>query len=470
MRVSDEARKALAAGFEEIVQQFKLPRAFPLPVLEAMQAIVSRCQLGARTCYRYERRDVTDMPFVTLDPAASTDLDQAFVLEQDGDAILLHYALADLSAFLGDDDAIESEAWQRGVTIYGINKKIPLYPAELSQGLASLLPDGPRPAMLVTVGIQADGTLSFKSIERVVCASSAKLAYDSVEIDTLPYLEEFAKRMWVNEAERGAVRVEFPQQEVIVDAEAPGGVRLALRAQNYAESVNATLSLAVNLALGRLCKDAGVGLFRVMDEPNPQAIELLRRSASVLGIQWESGESLRDVQRRMDPNNATHQRFLLEARRSGGRASYAAYSADKSPWHAAIGGVYVHATAPMRRLADRYVLDLSYQIANGQSVEQGMLAKIGELPTVMQRFEARAANVDQAVIDLVEAVSLQHRIGETIDAEVIDAQLGIVQTVDSAVRSKILRLPAGVKAGDRVSVRIDAADPIKRRVSLSIVS
>ena len=95
MRVSDEARKALAAGFEEIVEQFKLPRGFPLPVLEAMQAIVSRCQVGAKTCYRYERRDVTSMYFVTLDPAASTDLDQAFVLEQDGDAILLHYALAD---------------------------------------------------------------------------------------------------------------------------------------------------------------------------------------------------------------------------------------------------------------------------------------------------------------------------------------------------------------------------------------
>jgi exoribonuclease R len=276
--------------------------------------------------------------------------------------------------------------------------------------------------------------------------------------------------MWTNETQRGAIRVEFPQQDIVADPDAPGGVRLIIRARNYAELVNSTLSLAVNLALGQLCKDAGVGLFRVMDEPNTQAIKLLRRSAHALGIVWKPGESLRDLQRRMDANNWTHQRFLLEARRSSGRASYASFSADKMPWHSAIGGVYVHATAPMRRLADRYVLDLSYALANGRQIEPRLVAKLAELPTLMQRFEARAANVDQAVIDLLEAVSLQHRIGETIEAEVIDAQLGIVQTIDPAVRTKILQLPADVKEGDRLNVRIDAADPIKRRVSISVAS
>ena len=96
---------------------------------------------------------------MTLDPATSTDLDQAFYLEEDGESIVLYYALADIGAFAPHHGLIAQEAWKRGVTIYGIEGKIPLYPKSLSQRAASLLPEGPRPAILVTVSIAKDGTL-----------------------------------------------------------------------------------------------------------------------------------------------------------------------------------------------------------------------------------------------------------------------------------------------------------------------
>ena len=468
MNVSEEAKKALAQGFASIAKQFQLPGSFAPGVRLAAEESSLAIRKNGRPLWEVDRRDATSIPLVTLDPATSTDLDQAFAIERDGDELVLKYALADVSAFVSAGGVIESEAWNRGVTIYGLSEKIPLYPKVISQNAASLLPDGPRPAILVSVAICPKGNVALRSIERVVCASRAKLAYDTVDLKSIPFLEEFARRMWSDEVCRGAIRVEFPQQEIVCDPLAPGGVRLVLRARNIAESVNATLSLAANMAIASLFLKSQAGLFRVMDEPTDRAVSQLRRTAHALGIDWPVNEILRDLQRRMDAKNMTHQRFLLEARRAGGRASYATYDSEKKPWHAAIAASYVHATAPMRRLADRYVLDLAYLLANGQSVPTVLTEKIRELPVVMARGEGRASNVDRAVIDLLEAVSLQHRIGEILVAEVVDAEAGIVQTIDSAIRSKATQLH-GVENGAKVRVRIDLADPAKRTVRLTAV-
>jgi VacB/RNase II family 3'-5' exoribonuclease len=466
MKIELAAQRALSAGFSSIMEQFKLPRSFPAEVEQAADQAVSAKQFTGRLSWQSNRRDATDLALVTLDPSSSTDLDQAFAITSDGDAIVLHYALADVGAFVAEGGTIEREAWERGVTIYGMAEKISLYPKVISQGAASLLPDGPRPAVLVVVAIKPNGRVALRKIERVVCMSRAKLAYDNVDLSKIPYLEEFAKRMWDDEVARGAIRVDFPQQEVIVDENSPGGVRLVLRARLKSELVNSTLSLAVNTAVGSLFRESHTGLFRVMDEPDPRAIAMLRRVAHALHIPWSSKETLRDLQRRLDSTNIVHQRFLLDARRSGGRASYAVYDEKKVPWHSAIGATYSHATAPMRRLADRYVLDLACLLANGESVPQSLIDKIAQLPKVMERCESRASNVDRAVIDLIEAVSLQHRVGETMEAEVVDAENSLVQTIDSAIRARASKLPK-LNNGSKVFVRIDFADPEKRRVGLT---
>jgi exoribonuclease R len=413
------------------------------------------------------RIDATEIPYVTLDPPTSTDLDQAFFLSRDGNEIVLSYALADLTRFVPEGGPVEAEAWQRGVTIYGVNK-VPLYPTAISQRAASLLPDGPRPAVQVTVGINSQGDLRLRSVQRIVCASRAKLDYPSVDVRSIPYLEPFAQRMSLNESQRGSVRFEFPHQEVVADETAPGGIRLELKSPLPSEIINSCLSLAVNMVLGELLMKAHVGLFRVMDEPASRAMERLRREAHALSIPWAADETIKDVQRRLDPTNVVHQRFLMIVRRAGGRAGYAVYSPEKRPWHAAIGATYVHATAPMRRLADRYVLDLACLLAQNESVPDSLLAKLQALPAVMSAGEGKARNVERAVIDLIEVVSLQDRIGEVLEAEVVDAELGIVQTYDSAIRSRAAQL-GDVANGDKVRVRIDKADLATRQVVLTAV-
>ncbi|HEX2726747.1 MAG TPA: RNB domain-containing ribonuclease, partial [Beijerinckiaceae bacterium] len=160
---------ALGAGLAAIRRQYKLPDGFPAEVDSAARAAASRGPT--------DHVDRTAMPFVTLDPASSTDLDQAFAIERSGGDLLLHYAIADTGWFVRTGDPVDREAWTRGVTIYLPGDKVRLYPAILSEGAASLLPDGERPAILFTVKVDPAGEVGLASVERAVIRSRAKLAY-----------------------------------------------------------------------------------------------------------------------------------------------------------------------------------------------------------------------------------------------------------------------------------------------------
>src|SRR3954462_2227327 len=110
--------------------------------------------------------DRTDIPFVTIDPEGSHDLDQALHLRRRGQGYTVHYAIADVAAFVRPGGAVDEEANRRGETLYGIGDKVPLYPVSLSEGACSLLPDGARPALLWTVELDQDGVQVSARVER----------------------------------------------------------------------------------------------------------------------------------------------------------------------------------------------------------------------------------------------------------------------------------------------------------------
>ena len=178
VRADVDASKELTDGFAAIVAQNQLPAVFP-PAVEAAAVAAARRSAAPGP----DRRDARDLPMVTLDPAGATDLDQAFALSTDGDAIVLHYAIADVGFFVDRGGVIETEAWRRGSTIYLPTSKVPQYPTVLSQGAASLLPDQDRPAVLLTVAVAPDGTVTLRSAERSIVRSRAQLAYETAAGD-----------------------------------------------------------------------------------------------------------------------------------------------------------------------------------------------------------------------------------------------------------------------------------------------
>ena len=283
---------ALAQGLAAIRQQYAVRPDFPPPVLDAAIAAAARTPS--------DHVDRTAVPFVTLDPASSTDLDQAFWIEPAGGDLILRYAIADVAWFVADGYPLDIEAWQRGTTLYLPDGKAPLYPPVLSQGAASLLPDGERPAIVFAVRVAGDGHANLDGVERALIRSRAKLAYETVTPDQLPPdFAELSRRIAAAEQARGAARNDPPEQAVTRDVD--GRFTLAFQPRLQSESDNAALSLATNLAVADALLAHKVGLFRVMAEPDDHAVARLRFIAAGLGLHWSGEVTLKDYLRTIDP-------------------------------------------------------------------------------------------------------------------------------------------------------------------------
>lgn len=451
----------LSSGLADIRTQFGVPTSFPGNVLEEAQKVAKRPFSG--------HADLTARPFVTLDPASSTDLDQAFCIERAGGDLILHYAIAHVSWFVSTDQALDTEAWARGETIYMPDGKASLYPEQLSEGAASLLANVDRPSVVFTIRIDPAGKASLDSATPAIVRSRAKLAYDRVRPEDLPAeFAELSRRIEEAEDARGASRVDAPEQELVLDPSRH--FSLSFRPQAEAELQNAALSLAANLAIADTLLAHRTGLFRVMAEPDEWAVNRLRHSAKALGLQWPKDISLKDFERTLDNSNPRHAAFQTAVRRASPKASYSPYQDGVTPWHSAMAATYVHATAPLRRLADRYVIEAAVQIANGGTVLEELNAIFQHLPGVMAKAEEKAGQIDRAVLDLAEAVVLDGREGSRFDAVVtnVDDRGARIQLSDPAV---IARVEAeGVMPGDTICVRLASVDVAHRQARFERIS
>ena len=460
MRTVIDPQCVLKDGLATIWTQFQLPTEFP-PAAQAEAEVVAR-----RT--PDEHVDRTALPFVTLDPAASRDLDQAFAIEAAGNDLLLHYAIADVGWFVPDGGAMDAEAWLRGTSQYLPDGKVSLYPTTLSEGAASLLPDGERPAVVFTVRLDPAGKAHLEGVERALIRSRAKLAYETATEAELPAgFAEFARRVEAAELVRGGARVEPPEQEVVSE---DGCYRLRFRPQSWCEQKNAALSLATNLAVADALLEAKTGLFRTMDEPMEWAIRRLHHTAKALGIDWPKKEPLQQLEHRLSPQDHNQAALMIAVRRAGPGASYEPYRDGVVPWHSAVAATYAHATAPLRRLADRFVVETALAIANGRPVPERAATAFEQLPKVMAKADGLAGQINRAVIDLAEAAALQGREGETFDAVVTDTdQRGArIQICSPPVIARLK--DKELMAGDELKVRLDAADPATRTVHFSAVA
>jgi exoribonuclease R len=451
---------ALDAGLARIRQQYSVPDGFPPEVLAAADE-ASKKQPTAHV-------DRTDWDFVTLDPASSTDLDQAFTISRSGTDLVLHYAIADVAWFVTDGDVVDAEAWRRGSTLYLPDGRESLYPAVLSESAVSLLPDGPRPAVVFHVRLDTEGRPSLDGVERCIIRNRAKLGYETVTLADLPAdFSEFAARVEANESVRGAGRVDPPEQ--LVEREGRG-YRLVFRPRQPTEAQNAALSASTNIAVAEALQTACTGLFRVMPAPDQRAVARLRLTANAFGMLWPKHQPLDEYARTLDSNDPRHAAFMLAVRRAGGGASYATYAPDVVPWHAALAATYAHSTAPLRRLADRYVVECALAVANGREVPEAVQAALPRLPGAMAAATSQSSKVDRAVVDLAEAVLLQGHEGHTFRAVAVEDEGDIsrIQLIDIAVVAKLRA--AKLQPGDECRVKLVRADPVRREVEFTRVA
>jgi exoribonuclease R len=448
IRPARDAPAVLREDFARIRAEFELPERFPDEVTaEAERA-------AAAEWPRAGRLDLREQAFMTIDPPGSMDLDQAMLLERDGDGYVVHYAIADVGAILPSGGAVEREAWARGQTVYLPDMRVGLYPPAISEGAASLLPDQERPALVYRIHLDGEGRQRSARVDRAVVRSHRRLAYGEGEI---PLLQEIGERRMALARERGAVSLDAPAQEVVPDPAEPYGYRLELEQRRPDEDWNAEISLLAGMAAAGIMGERGFGLLRTMGGADAYRVGRLRSAARALGVSWPDDETFEHFAMRLDPAVPREAALIEEARAAMGHAGYRYFEGALPPdaVHAGIASHYAHTTAPLRRLADRYVLEL---VAGGGDREA-----LQKLPDVMAEAGGRSARVESAVVDDMEARLLEGRVGETFAAVAMenDRRGTVIRIADPPVRARMHADPPPTP-GDAVQAQLVRADPISR--------
>ncbi|TAN02588.1 MAG: RNB domain-containing ribonuclease [Rhodanobacteraceae bacterium] len=471
LRVTAPTNPILIQGLADIRRTMHLPDAFPPEVEAAARDAAANVKLPSLDC--------CDIPLVTIDPPGSMDLDQAMWLERAGDGYRVYYAIADVASFVTPGGALDLEANRRGETLYGIGRTIPLHPTTLSEGAASLLPGQLRPALLWTIELDATGEGISAKVERARVKSRQQCDYASVQADIdagradpmWALLRDVGELRKQRADKLGAVSLPLPEQEATFE---DGHWTLAYRARHPVEDWNEQISLLTGMAAASIMVKGKVGILRTLPKPDPEAIAQLRQTAANLHLAWPAGRAYPQFIDALEPSDPAQVAMLVACTRVLRGAGYTAFhgALPEQPMQSALAAEYTHATAPLRRLVDRYAGETCVALCAGNPVPEWVLEKLDALPGTMRSSDHAAGQFEHATTDLLEAVVLSTRVGETFQAIVThledgDAQVGTVMIHDPAIETRV-HADRDMPLGQSVDVRLMAADPSRRQTKFEL--
>lgn len=480
IRVTDEERAPLRKALRELRERTHTPSAFP----PAAQAEADR---AARRRPRLPAYDATRLPLFTLDPPGVRELGRALHLtRRRGGGYRVHYAVADVAAFVAPGGALDAEAHRRAVTVHYPDVRVPLLPLVLCEDAASLLPDHDRPALLWELDLGADGSVVRADLRRALVRSRARLDHAGAQraIDTgtaeepLVLLRETGLLRRELERARGGISLAAPVQEVV---HRDDRYLLEYRTPPPTEEWCAQLALMTGTAAAELMLASGTGILRTLPSlptgslpTGDSPLTALRRTARALGVNWPDTMPYPTMLRALAPSHPQHAAFLQRCTGLLRRAGYTVFDRERptrrprpaDPVHAAVAAPYAHCTAPLRRLADRYALELCLAAASGAEAPEWVRSALDGLPGEMAAGTTRAEEAERECAALVDAAVLRDRIGEIFDAHVVDIvpsrpTAGTVHLRDPAVRGHVEGDGDGppLPLGHRLRVRLIEANP-----------
>lgn len=447
--------------FAGIRRELEIAEEYPQPAVDEAVQIAQR-QPSAPT-------DATDIPFVTLDPVGSKDLDQAVHIEAAGNGgYLVRYAIADVAGYVPAGGPIDTESRRRGQTYYSPDVITPLHPFELSEGAASLLPDQPRAAVLWTITLDQQGAPTDVQLARAMVRSVAQLDYPGVQADadagrlhpSIALLPEVGKLRLAAARARHAITLDLPDVEV--ERGQDGNWTLVLRAVLPVEQWNAEISLLTGMCAATIMVNGGYGLLRTLPEPTGREISKLRKETAALGIPWPDDLPPGDVIAGLDGSKPADAAFLQDALRLLRGAGYTPFDgkppADHS--HAGVGAPYAHVTAPLRRLVDRFGTEICLAHVAGSPVPDWVRGSVDEVAETMQTTDRTAHDLERQCVGAVSAFLLKGREGQRFTGVVVqideEKKRATIAVDEPPIQAKC---PSdGLTEGTKVTVELVSAD------------
>jgi len=466
---------ALEAGFAKIRDELDIAITYPAAVMRQAQNAAKRGPQfppGAGGTKVVDRRELS---FVAVDPPGARDLDQIFAAERRGDGYRIFYGIADLAAFISPESALDMHARKRGVTLYSPDMRASLHPEVINEDVASLLPGQDRQALLWTIDIDSSGELTSAHIERAMVHNRRAMTYSEAqaEIDngtadeSLSLLKPIGELRREREIARGAVSLQLPSQEI---TRQPLGYELHYDVTLPVENWNAQISLLTGIAAASIMLDGGEGLLRTLPPADDFTIAELRATARGLGLEWADDVSYADRVRSLTPADPREAALLTRSARGLRGAGYVAFhngELPEHPEHSAIASTYAHVTAPLRRVCDRFANEILLANCADRPVPSWASEAIDDLPAVMGRASQRDRSLERTIVDYVETMCLQHRVGETFPAVVTnlnrDRDYATLMVAEPAVIAPIE--DGSLELGSTLDVKLVGVDVDKRRVT-----
>ena len=403
---------ATAPGIDmlSIVRKYDLPTAFPKSVIDEAnripQSVEQRMVDG--------REDLRDQFIVTIDPDDARDFDDAIDVEKiDNEGWRLGVHIADVSAYVTPDSALDREARRRGNSVYLPDRVIPMLPERLSNGVCSLNPNVDRLTHSVFVEFDKSGRAKNARFAKSVIRSGRRLTYKEAYaiLQTKPNGElsrrlhtawELASLLRRKRFDHGSLDLDFPEVKVYVD---PAGkpIRLERVENDESHQLIEEFMLAANEAVARELRQRSIAtIYRVHEDPDPEKLAEYREF--VLSFNHKVGDlsHRKEVQRflasiRGKPEEQPLKIGLLKSLK---RARYAAQSLGH---YGLAKANYLHFTSPIRRYAD---LVVHRTLAERNSPRRSKI-DVGQIESLANHISDTERNAAEAEIESVRLKKLQ---------------------------------------------------------------
>jgi ribonuclease R len=379
------------------------------------------------------RKDITDLPLVTIDSETARDFDDAVFCERKGKGWRLVVAIADVSHYVESEGALDVDARSRGNSVYFPRRVIPMLPEKLSNGLCSLNPQVERLCMVADISVGARGEIEAFRFYPAVMFSHARLTYSLVakalyEKDAdavsslgalLPHLQELDRlfrALLRARARRGAIDFETTETRMEFD-EAGKIARIVPEVRNDAHRLIEECMLAANVCASDFLRDNGhPTLYRIHEGPTEKNLGKLRAFLGEFGLALAGGDDpvAKDYaalleKTRLRPDAQLLQTVMLRSLRQ------AIYSPDNVGHFGLAYDSYTHFTSPIRRYPDLLVHRAIKAILAGKRYSPGNWEEIGLACSMTER---RADEATRDVVDWLKCYYMRDRIGETFSGSV----------------------------------------------------
>lgn len=377
-----------------------------------------------------KRKDIRHLPLVTIDSETAKDFDDAVYCCQEGRDFRLFVAIADVSHYVRDQDALDKEAFNRGNSVYFPRRVIPMLPEVLSNGLCSLNPQVDRLCMVCEMLWTATGELSEYHFYPAVMLSHARLTYNVVaelleqpkggiakeHAQLLPHIQllyRLFKVLHRARKKRGAIDFETVETEMVFNSQ--GKIeKICPVKRNDAHRLIEECMLAANVcAADFLQKHQQPVLYRVHEGPSDEKLVALRDFLKEFGLQLRGGDKprARDYARILDRIRERTDVQLLQTvmLRS---LSQAMYSPDNVGHFGLAYEMYTHFTSPIRRYPDLLVHRAIKAVLAGKRYDPGDWHEIGKY---CSQTERRADEATREVESWLKCFYMQDKINDCFD-------------------------------------------------------